>query len=298
MLKKKVASTLFAMVTILALSPISAFGAATIHAEPTSSSALLNGEKVSFEAYNINDNNFFKLRDLAKALNVGAKQFEVTWDVTKNAVNILTNHSYTPVGGELILSGNISMKNTMLTTAKVYLNGTEKPMTAYNINGNNYFKLRDIGTIINFGVAYDSISKMIIINTESIVYNNSQYGFKFTLPKSWENYSIVTEKWEGMALAGAGSGTIIETGPKISIRHPKWTSQAPRQDIPIMIFTLAQWGKLRNAEFSVGAGPIPPSELGRNAEYVFALPARYNFAFPVGFEEVESILENKPLQAF
>jgi hypothetical protein len=37
--------------------------------------------------------------------------------------------------------------------------------------------------------------------------------------------------------------------------------------------------------------------LGRNNRYVFALPARYNFAFPEGYEEVEKILESKPLEA-
>ena len=39
-----------------------------------------------------------------------------------------------------------------------------------------------------------------------------------------------------------------------------------------------------------------PKELGRNSKYVFALPARYNFAFPTGFEEVEDILAGNPLQ--
>ncbi len=34
-----------------------------------------------------------------------------------------------------------------------------------------------------------------------------------------------------------------------------------------------------------------------NKIYVFALPARYNYAFPTGFEEVEDILENYSLQA-
>jgi len=36
-------------------------------------------------------------------------------------------------------------------------------------------------------------------------------------------------------------------------------------------------------------------QLGRNEEYVFALPARYNFGFLGGYEEVEMILENNPL---
>lgn len=40
---------------------------------------------------------------------------------------------------------------------------------------------------------------------------------------------------------------------------------------------------------------IGPSMLGQNSKYVFALPPRYNYAFPTGFEEVEKILETGPL---
>lgn len=185
------------------------------------------------------------------------------------------------------------------TNVDIILNGTKVTIEAYNIDGNNFFKLRDLATIIDLEVKYNSDTKVIIINTDSdsIIYDNSKYGFEFTLPRSWENYSITTDKWEGTAIGGAQNGAVVESGTRISIRHPKWTAQNPRQDIPIMVFTISQWNKLQNDEFAVGAAPIPPSELGRNSKYVFALPARYNFAFPEGFEEVESILANTPLKA-
>lgn len=63
-----------------------------------------------------------------------------------------------------------------------------------------------------------------------------------------------------------------------------------------MIFTLAQWNSLKEEKFHIGAAPIGPSELGRNNGYVLALPARYNYAFTTGYEEVEQILNNKPLK--
>lgn len=130
----------------------------------------------------------------------------------------------------------------------------------------------------------------------SVVYEDTQYGFSFTLPASWKGYKIITDKWEGLALNGQEGEKIVETGPVINIRHPEWTSQNPRQDIPIMVFTLSQWNSLQKDEFHIGAAPIAPSELGRNSGYVFALPARYNFAFPTGYEEVEKILATNPLQ--
>ena len=130
---------------------------------------------------------------------------------------------------------------------------------------------------------------------KSIVYNNTRYRFTFNLPGSWKNYRIIIGKWEGVALGGAKVGKIVQTGPKLSIRHPKWTQKNQRQDIPIMIFTLAQWNMLQSDIFHIGAAPIGPRELGRNSKYVFALPARYNFAFQTGYQEVENILNSKPL---
>ncbi len=132
--------------------------------------------------------------------------------------------------------------------------------------------------------------------TASIVYWNTDYGFSFCLPETWNGYSIVSEDWTGIVIAGPQAGEIAESGPMLSIRHPDWTEQDPRQDIAIMVFTVSQWDSLQKAEFSVSAAPIGPSELDRNSEYVFALPARYNYAFPTGHEEVQDILAGKPLK--
>lgn len=127
---------------------------------------------------------------------------------------------------------------------------------------------------------------------EENLYDNAEYGFTFTLPESWEGYQIVSDSWEGIAT----DQEQMENGQILLIRHPAWTEEKPRQDIPIMIFTLNQWSSLEKGEFHIGAAPIGPTLLGKNNEYVFALPARYNFAFLEGYEEVKDILENNPLQ--
>lgn len=126
----------------------------------------------------------------------------------------------------------------------------------------------------------------------AVVYENGQYGFRIRLPKDWEGYSVVTDAWEGYT---PEPYAIVEHGPLISIRHPQWSSQNPRQDIPIMVFTTEQWSDLHAEKFHIGAAPMNPSALNRNAAYVFALPARYNYAFPAGWEDVERILSADPL---
>jgi hypothetical protein len=129
------------------------------------------------------------------------------------------------------------------------------------------------------------------------VYLNNDFGFTVSLPQNWKGYSLLTSKWTGVAANSPVSAPYAE-GPIISIRSPLWTAEAPRQDIPVMVFTLAQWNDLQQDLFHIGAAPINPSELGRNANYVFALPARYNFAFLPGYEEVQQIIDAKSLHGF
>ena len=63
-----------------------------------------------------------------------------------------------------------------------------------------------------------------------------------------------------------------------------------------MIFSLDQWEALQKGEFHIGAAPVGPTEIDRNSKYVFALPARYNYGFPEGYQEVEEVLEGRPLE--
>lgn len=179
--------------------------------------------------------------------------------------------------------------------------------TAYTIvAGDTYYSIaRRFNTTVNALIAANpgvnpnnlQIGQVICLPSAStpVVYRNTQFGFTFTLPASWSGYSIVTSSWVGNDVT---TGQVVATGPIISIRHPLWTPQNPRQDIPIMVFTLNQWNMLQQGKFHIGAAPIGPTELGRNSNYVFALPARYNYAFPTGYEEVERILQGHPLQPF
>lgn len=124
-------------------------------------------------------------------------------------------------------------------------------------------------------------------NTQ-VVYENTEYNFSVVLPDGWKNYSIMNDKWSG----NYTNSTEVEQGPLVNVRHPEWTNDNPRQDIPVMVFTLDQWNKLEADKFHIGAAPINPKELARNDKYIFALPARYNFAFLTGYEEVDTIINN------
>lgn len=69
----------------------------------------------------------------------------------------------------LTLSGPAAQAADYLTalpsSQPIYVDGQRISMTAYNIGGNNYVKLRDIGKAVNFGVIYDAAANSVYITS-------------------------------------------------------------------------------------------------------------------------------------
>ena len=51
-----------------------------------------------------------------------------------------------------------------LSSQPIYVNGQQVSMTAYQIGGSNYVKLRDIGQAVDFGVTYDAATNSVYID--------------------------------------------------------------------------------------------------------------------------------------
>ncbi len=161
--------------TVLEKGGIAARYKALHTAEYTNSTVLVNGVPTTFEAYNINGNNYFKLRDLAMALNGTDKQFEVTWDDANSRIALIFGTPYTAVGGELAPGDGTSKEcnpfdGSVAYTGPMYFGrymaeGYTLELKAYTINGNNYFKLRDICSTLNVGVTWDEATSTIGIDT-------------------------------------------------------------------------------------------------------------------------------------
>lgn len=54
-----------------------------------------------------------------------------------------------------------------LTTSKVLVNGNAVSFDAYQSNGNNYFKLRDLGQTFDFGVGWNGANNTVTIDANS-----------------------------------------------------------------------------------------------------------------------------------
>ena len=160
-MKKKLA---FFLTAIMALSAVPVY--AGVPAAPTASKVQVNGEAKAFEAYNINDNNYFKLRDIAYVLNGTDASFSVGWDGTANSIALVKGEAYAPTGSEMKVSGTKDIKDAVESTSAILIDGQKAALKAYTIKGNNYFKLRDLGTALGFNVGWDNASQTISITTE------------------------------------------------------------------------------------------------------------------------------------
>lgn len=136
----------------------------TVTSLPTTDTVMVNGIPMIFESYNIDGYNYFKLRDIAVALNGTTSQFAVDWDEQKSAINITPSSKYEAVGNELKL-GNGEAKTAVTSIDNLYINGKYVYLDTYKIEGNNFYKLRDLGSNIGFNVDWDE-SGIININSK------------------------------------------------------------------------------------------------------------------------------------
>lgn len=163
-LAKKLVYILTATVLLVSLFVLPA-AAATNKATPTQSAVLINGVEKKFEAYCINGNNYFKLRDIAYALSGTSKQFQTTFNEVKKQVDLTSQTAYSVVGGEMALSGATNDAVAAPAPFDVCLDGVKLTLTAYLIGSSNYVKLRDIAAAVDFGVKYVAERNSIEIDT-------------------------------------------------------------------------------------------------------------------------------------
>lgn len=147
--------------------------AANVVASPQNLS--VDGVDADCDKYNIDGSNYFKLRDLAQLLSKTDSRFSVSFDEQSNAVTVVSGKEYTPVGGELA-RGRDQSKTAVVSKQSILIDGKAADgLSVYNIGGNNYFKLRDLGDALGFTVDYDADSNTAIVLSKgsTAVYQNA-----------------------------------------------------------------------------------------------------------------------------
>lgn len=130
-----------------------------------------DGLKYNTVAYNIDDNNYFKLRDIAQILDGTIKSFDIKYDSATNSIDMLSFYDYTSAGGELTPGDGVE-RTALSSSVFVTLDGVPIKATCYNIEGNNYFKLRDITDALDCRVEWDKNNQMIWVIPARTAYDD------------------------------------------------------------------------------------------------------------------------------
>lgn len=161
-MKRKIALTI--IMTLISFYTVFASGTELV-AVKTSSTIRLDTEEKNITAYLVNDNNYFKLRDIAYILNGTGKKFSVNWNEKNNVISIETNQPYVAMGGEAEVSDGLPQYSAIPTPSDIYIDGKKTEFTSYLINDNNYFKLRDLGEVLDFGVDWHKAENTVLISS-------------------------------------------------------------------------------------------------------------------------------------
>ncbi len=124
----------------------------------------VDGEAVEFDVYNIDGNNYFKLRDIAMTLDGTDSTFAVGYDSATRTITCTSGEAYEANGSELVIGEDLSA-TAVRSNQPLYVDGELSTIKAYNLGGNNFFQLRELGAALGFGVDYDSATRTVIIDS-------------------------------------------------------------------------------------------------------------------------------------
>ncbi|NCB42700.1 MAG: hypothetical protein EOM59_08775 [Clostridia bacterium] len=167
-MKRTIFKILLAMLVIIVLSA-SVYAANVVRSGQT---VYVDGVQKSFDVYNIDGSNYFKLRDIAFVMNNTNAQFGVEYDNVAAAIRVVNGQAYSADDSEMII-GIDKSSTAKISTQQLTVNGEIVALKAYLIGGNNYFKLRELGDTIGFYVSYNDERDSVQIDSISNEYKES-----------------------------------------------------------------------------------------------------------------------------
>ena len=188
----------------------------SVKIQPSTHVVTVDGERVDPQGYNINGYNFYKLRDIAYILNGTDSQFNVTWDGANNRIVLTDDAAYQEVGGEMTSSASTAIKYVSESDSTIVLDGKTLSLTGYRINGNNYYKIRDVGSALGFSVDFDPETEIVLIGTANAGQDDTQDDPKdetpitnaasYTFNGSGWGHSVGMSQWGAYGMAQQGFG--------------------------------------------------------------------------------------------
>ncbi len=130
---------------------------------PSPAKLLLNARPVELEAYEIGGSNYVKLRDVAALMSGAGKSFSVGWNAASQTISVTSGAAYTPAGGELEARPRQS-RLARFSTSPVLWDGREIVLCAYQIDGNTFFRLRDLMALLDVSVGWDHEQQLVSLD--------------------------------------------------------------------------------------------------------------------------------------
>ena len=156
----------------------------------SSQKVKLNGKDVVIYGYIIDNYNYFKLRDVAAVLKDTEAKFGVEY---KDAVATLTKGADYKVA-DTDQKEVKKVSKGMLTNDKVMVGDKALTATAYKIDNSNYYKLRDLGEALGFGVDFDKATNTVLLTSKEAEVKEEKVAPKVEEVKASLEKEIAKEK--------------------------------------------------------------------------------------------------------
>lgn len=119
--------------------------------------------------YYIQEQPYYKLRDLAALLSGTEKRFSVGWDAGSSAVSLTSGGAYT-IGTDDLQGTPWYGEDGVLvkpSAMRLLVDGQVQSLPAYSIDGNTYVQLEDIMRLFDVHVAYGEKSEVLLDTSRS-----------------------------------------------------------------------------------------------------------------------------------
>ena len=238
--------------------------ASAVAAVPTrdkGQAVYVNDARVYPTGYNIADNNYFKLRDIGTLVGFG-----VEWNGETQTVEISTARTTPSTEGisDTAASGAVAK----VSDQRITVDGVQVNMTAYQIDGNNYVKLRDIGKQVNFGVGYDNATASVRIDTDApytesttsasgsaiTKWNKTMAEFNQAMIKcNWDKSKyLTTAKQYAPVITGKSNGTVEDVIAALDAMKGAPVDAVSFDDNPVNMFWANELRKALGQEITSG----------------------------------------------
>ena len=238
--------------------------ASAVAAVPTrdkGQAVYVNDARVYPTGYNIADNNYFKLRDIGTLVGFG-----VEWNGETQTVEISTARTTPSTEGisDTAASGAVAK----ISDQRITVDGVQVNMTAYQIDGNNYVKLRDIGKQVDFGVGYDNATASVRIDTDApytesttpasgsaiTKWNKTMAEFNQAMIKcNWDKSKyLTTAKQYAPVITGKANGTVEDVIAALDAMKGAPVDAVSFDDNPVNMFWANELRKALGQEITSG----------------------------------------------